>query len=137
MRDGEEGEGVADGEHHLGLGDPAFDVGFSTAHLLSKANHLRELEEAFVRAATESWRAYHGEIGATAFGDAVEGRAVQHTLACLLARVDGRSPLEYLDEPARRRQRSAAVALMRALPPTMSELFASWPVRLREHDVAD
>ena len=119
------------------FGDPAFDVGFSTAHLLSKANHLRALGEAFVRAATESWRAYRGEIDATAFGGEVESRSVRHTLACLLARVDGRSPLEYLDEPARRRQRAAAIALMQAPPATMPELAASWLGRLREHDVAD
>jgi tRNA A-37 threonylcarbamoyl transferase component Bud32 len=64
------------------FGDPAFDVGFSSAHLLSKANHLRALEASFARAAEESWGAYRGEIEATAFGGAVESRAVKHTLAC-------------------------------------------------------
>jgi 5-methylthioribose kinase len=119
------------------FGDPAFDVGFSTAHLLSKANHLRALEEAFARAATQSWRAYRGEIDATAFGDAVEPRAVRHTLACLLARVEGRSPLEYLDERARGRQHAAAVALMKAPPASMPALVTAWRERLREQDVAD
>jgi 5-methylthioribose kinase len=119
------------------FGDPAFDVGFSTAHLLSKANHLRALEASFARAAAESWRAYRGEIDATAFGGAVEHRAVRHTLACLLARVDGRSPLEYLDERARERQRAAAVALMQAPPATMPALIVSWQERLREQDVED
>jgi 5-methylthioribose kinase len=119
------------------FGDPAFDVGFSTTHLLSKANHLRALEDSFAHAATESWRAYRAEIDTTAFGGAVESRAVRHTLACLLARVDGRSPLEYLDERARRRQRAAALALMDAPPVTMPELVTSWQERLREQDVAD
>ena len=119
------------------FGDPAFDVGFSTAHLLSKANHLRKLEDAFARAAAASWRAYRDEIDATAFADAVEPRAVRHTLACLLARVDGRSPLEYLDERARERQRAAAVALMLDPPATMPALVAAWQERLREHDVTD
>ncbi|MBW8770159.1 MAG: phosphotransferase [Gemmatimonadetes bacterium] len=119
------------------FGDPAFDVGFSSAHLLSKANHLRALEDSFARAATESWRAYRAEIDATGFGGAVESRAVRHTLACLLARVDGRSPLEYLDEGARRRQRAAAVALMHAPPTSMPALVTAWQETLREHDVAD
>jgi len=118
------------------FGDPAFDVGFSTAHLLSKANHLRVLEERFARAATESWHAYDAEIAATTFGGAVERRAVRHTLACLLARVDGRSPLEYLSEDARARQRAAAVALMQAPPASMPALVTSWREGLREHDVA-
>ena len=54
-----------------------------------------------------------------------------------LARVDGRSPLEYLDERARRRQRAAALALMDAPPVTMPALVTSWQERLREQDVAD
>jgi 5-methylthioribose kinase len=119
------------------FGDPAFDVGFSTAHLLSKANHLRAREEAFARAAMESWRAYRREIDPTPFGDAVEPRAVGHTLACLLARVDGRSPLEYLDEGARRRQRAAALALMESRPATMPALVTAWQQQLRARDVAD
>jgi len=119
------------------FGDPAFDVGFATTHLLSKANHLRALEDAFARAAAESWQAYRREVDATAFADAVESRAVRHTLACLLARVDGRSPLEYLDERARRRQRAAALSLMEAPPATMPALVTSWQAQLREQDVAD
>jgi len=119
------------------FGDPAFDVGFSTAHLLSKANHLPALKGAFVRAAAESWGAYRREIDATSFGDSVEPRAVRHTLACLLARVEGRSPLEYLDERARQRQRVAAIALMEAPPVTMPALVTAWQERLWEQDVQD
>ena len=39
------------------------------------------------------------------WADALEPRAVQHLLGCLLARVAGKSPLEYLanDELARQR----------------------------------
>jgi 5-methylthioribose kinase len=119
------------------FGDPGFDVGFSTAHLLSKANHLRGLESSFAHAATESWRAYRGEIASTAFGTTIESRAVRHSLACLLARVDGRSPLEYLDQRARHRQRLVVLALMEVPPATMPMLVAAWQERLRELDVED
>jgi 5-methylthioribose kinase len=119
------------------FGDPAFDVGFSTTHLLSKANHLRPLDAAFTGAAEDSWRAYRREIGSTVLGEGLERRAVAHTLACLLARVDGRSPLEYLDERARQRQRVATLALMEARPATMPELVAAWRERLRALDVED
>ena len=119
------------------FGDPAFDVGFSSAHLLSKANHLRALRGAFAHAAEESWRAYRREIEATGLGDAVESRGVEHTLACLLARVDGRSPLEYLDDEARQRQRVAVLALMERRPATMPALFSAWQERLQEPDVED
>src|SRR5207253_6106542 len=73
------------------FGDPAFDLGFSLAHLLSKAHHLADRRGDFTQAALLYWRAYAGERQ-------LEPRAVRHTLACLLARVAGRSPLEYLNE---------------------------------------
>jgi aminoglycoside phosphotransferase (APT) family kinase protein len=119
------------------FGDPAFDVGFSTTHLLAKANHLRAKTDAFTRAAAESWRAYAGEISPTDFAEALEARAVRHTLACLLARVDGRSPLEYLDEPARQRQRRMALALMQRPPRAMPALIDEWRERIGAADAGD
>ena len=96
-------------------GDPAFDLGFALTHFLSKAHHLREHRERFVAAAHGFWKNYDDK--------SCEERAVRHTLACLLARVDGRSPLEYLDADERRRQRAAALALMSALPGGMDDLI--------------
>lgn len=98
-------------------GDPAFDVGFSMTHLLSKAHHIREKRADFQQAALHYWRTYFAEIQALDWVPALEPRAVRHTLACLLARVAGRSPLEYLDTDARSRQREAVLPIM-ADPPT-------------------
>jgi 5-methylthioribose kinase len=97
------------------FGDPAFDLGFSLAHLLSKAHHLPERREDFAGAALLYWRSYEGE-------PELEPRAVRHTLACLLARVAGRSPLEYLDEGERSRQQRAVLAFLARPPEQMSEL---------------
>jgi aminoglycoside phosphotransferase (APT) family kinase protein len=119
------------------FGDPAFDVGFATTHLLSKANHLPARAEAFTAAAEASWRAYRAEIEPTDFAAALEPRAVRHTLGCLLARVDGRSPLEYLDDAARERQRAATLALMATPPRTMGALIVRWSDALRESRVDD
>jgi hypothetical protein len=44
--------------------------------------------------------------------------AGRHTLGCLLARVAGRSPLEYLDAEQRRRQQNVVVAMMQQAPET-------------------
>ena len=93
-------------------GDPAFDLGFSLTHFLSKAHHLRAHRAQFAAAAQLYWQSYDNE--------ACQARAVRHTLGCLLARVDGRSPLEYLDADERQRQRGAVVRLM-AAPPTKIE----------------
>ena len=97
------------------LGDPAFDLGFSLAHLLSKANHLTDHREDFAAASLLYWRTYDAE-------PELEPRAVRHTLACLLARVAGRSPLEYLDRDARDRQRRAAIELVAEAPARMELL---------------
>lgn len=104
-------------------GDPAFDVGFSMTHLLSKAHHVVTRRAAFLEAAGQYWATYSALVGER-FGAAFEARAARHLAACLLARVDGRSPLEYLDAAARQRQRGAALALIAAPPASIADLIA-------------
>jgi len=115
-------------------GDPAFDIGFSLTHLLSKAHHLPAQRAAFLDAARLYWNTYSQEVGLQnpdLLRDAalpplrmslVEARAVRHSLGCLLARVDGRSPLEYLTAAERDSQRAIALRLMEAPPARISDL---------------
>ena len=98
-------------------GDPAFDMGFSLAHLLSKAHHLKDARLKLAAAAEDYWRIYSQNDGVAA-----EDAAVRHTLGCLLARVAGRSPLEYLGPDERHLQQSIVVALMKTPPRTVPEL---------------
>lgn len=104
------------------FGDPAFDLGFSLTHLLSKAHHLPGLRAAFARAALEYWQSYRAALGEVSWAADLEARSVRHTLACLLARVAGRSPLEYLSGDERRQQRQAVVRLMDHPPAEISDL---------------
>ena len=106
------------------FGDPAFDFGFSLTHLLSKAHHLRPFRDAFVVAANEHWRAYGQALGELPWTASLEARAVRHTLACLLARVIGKSPLEYLGEDERLVQQQCVVRLMTRAPTTIADLIA-------------
>jgi fructosamine-3-kinase len=115
-------------------GDPAFDLGFSLTHLLSKANHLPALRSAFAAAARQYWDVYADTVGeylvnATEWVG-LEARAVRHTLACLLARVAGRSPLEYLDEATRLRQKEAVLAVLPHLPDRISQLVNEFMARI-------
>lgn len=96
-------------------GDPAFDVGFFLTHLLSKARHFPERLEAFFEAALHWWRIYSDALGSGPWSGDMEVRCAQHLLACLLARVAGRSPLEYLSVTERSAQRAAVVATIRRL----------------------
>ncbi len=116
-------------------GDPAFDLGFSLTHLLSKAHLLVEHRTVFAHAARQYWQRYFETLQRVAeqtlpWAGGLEQRVVRHTLACLLARVAGRSPLEYLDQLHRRRQREAVVPLMRCPPTTVDELTDQFLARL-------
>ena len=93
-------------------GDPAFDIGFSMTHLLAKAGHLRSQRKAFLDAARLYWKTYRATTAAALLAGGFEQRAARHTTACLLARVDGRSPLEYLSANEQSNQRQIALELI-------------------------
>jgi 5-methylthioribose kinase len=108
------------------FGDGAFDLGFSLAHFLSKAHHLCESRTAFAEAARQYWAIYRDAIGNVPWAGDLEERAVAHTLACLLARCRGRSPLEYLSDGERARQADTAIDLMKMKPAALGELISSF-----------
>ncbi len=109
-------------------GDPSFDLGFAMTHLLSKAHHLGITRQdhvtlmAFEDAADDFWTRYRDGIGDVPWAADLEPFAVRQTLGCLLARVAGRSPLEYLSDREKSAQRQAVVTLMANPPATIPEL---------------
>lgn len=105
-------------------GDPAFDLGFSLTHLLSKAHHLTTARTAFAQAAREYWETYRRALGDAPWLAGLESEASKHALGCLLARVAGRSPLEYLDAGERRRQAGAVLSLITDPPDTVDALVS-------------
>ena len=105
------------------FGDPAFDLGFALTHLLSKAHHLPGLRPQFIAAAEKFWHDYQDALGGPEWAADLERRAVRHTLACLLARVVGRSPLEYLDAGERDCQCRAVLRILPAAPVRIPDLI--------------
>lgn len=105
------------------FGDGAFDLGFALTHLLSKAHHLKDRRGDFAAAALAFWQRYRESMGEPPSAADLEPRAVRHTLACLLARCVGRSPLEYLAPEASARQASAALKLMDYPPRGVPDLI--------------
>jgi aminoglycoside phosphotransferase (APT) family kinase protein len=76
-------------------GDPAFDLGFCLNHLLLKCLWTPGARESFLAAFDELASAYLAEVTWERAGDLE--RRVAHLLPGLfLARVDGKSPVEYL-----------------------------------------
>ncbi|MCE9562321.1 MAG: phosphotransferase [Planctomycetes bacterium] len=111
-------------------GDPAFDLGFGLTHLLSKAHHVRNRRVDFGRAASTFFTVYLKVLGDVPWASDVEPHAVRHALGCLLARGQGRSPLEYLDPAARDRQRDAVLAVIARVPTRVDDLVSDFLAKL-------
>lgn len=75
-------------------GDPLFDVAFMLSHLFIKSVYRAEDGETYVRAATSFLDAYRGERG---LPTERERYLVTELGILLLARVDGKSPVEYVE----------------------------------------
>lgn len=115
------------------FGDPAFDIGFSLTHILSKANHLPDHRDSFLWMASQYWQTYIHSIGDTSWDPSLERFAVLHSLGCLMARVAGRSPLEYLSQAERNRQRKIVLKLANNVPSSIPELIFQFSAELK-HD---
>ena len=76
-------------------GDPAFDVAFMLNHLFLKAMYRDEHEVAFIDAATAFWSAYDQSTPWD-----VESATVTELGILMLARIDGKSPVEYITNEA-------------------------------------
>jgi 5-methylthioribose kinase len=85
-------------------GDRAFDVAFLLAHLAMKRTHLPQCAAALTSAA---------EAFVAGYGERLPAQHVTAELGCLLlARVDGKSPAEYLTGPERDAVRRLAYDLL-------------------------
>ena len=83
------------------LGDPAMDLGFFLSHLLLKAVKRHPDSERYFELTRAFWRGYAREVTFRPLAE-MEARGACHCGVCLLARIDGTSPVDYLPEEARR-----------------------------------
>jgi len=89
-------------------GDPAFDLAFCLNHLLLKCLWVPRARAAFLECFDALSRTYLEKIAL----DRVEERAASLLPALLLARVDGKSPVEYLTQEDKEVVRSVARELL-------------------------
>jgi 5-methylthioribose kinase len=84
------------------VGEPAMDLGFFFSHLLLKGVRCGDwgLYRPLILAA---WEGYAREIRYCAPGETMR-RGFGHLGVCLLARIDGTSPVDYLPEEPKREQ---------------------------------
>ena len=97
---------------------------------MSKAHHLPTHREAFLDLARCYWQTYQDDLSAN-LREPEPQFAAKHTLACMLARVAGRSPLEYLDATERERQKRIVMALIEQDIANVSELIDVFGAEMR------
>jgi aminoglycoside phosphotransferase (APT) family kinase protein len=111
-------------------GDPAFDLAFCLNHLLLKCLWNRAAARAFLSAFDALKSAYSAEIGPT-HAIEIEARAAHLLPGLFLARVDGKSPVEYItNETDRDLVRMTARPLLAAPVSELSLVRNAWAKRL-------
>jgi 5-methylthioribose kinase len=96
-------------------GDPAFDIGFFLTHLALKAFRAGDGFPKYLSLIAAFREAYAVELGRlTSKRDVqiVEERAAANLAACMLARIDGKSQVDYLTDPQRIQVREITRSLL-------------------------
>ena len=107
-------------------GEPAFDLAFCLNHLLLKCLWTPSATPDFLACFTHLHTAYTALAG----GD-VQARAARLLPALLLARIDGKSPVEYVTDDAHRALvRRIAIPLIAEPPATLEAVRAAWSAGL-------
>jgi 5-methylthioribose kinase len=109
-------------------GDPAFDLGFFLSHLVLKAAYRLPRHEPLLELTETFRRAYDAamidRIGRAELAE-LWRRGAQNFAGCAWARLDGKSPVDYLsDEERRQRVRSLCRAVFARQPDDWSQVVA-------------
>lgn len=105
-------------------GDPAFDAAFCLNHLLLKSIHLPALRDTLLDQAEAFAATWLGHFPAARRPE-IEARVAALLPCLLLARVDGKSPVEYLSEINRQAVRDRAIPFIQTPPSGLVQLFHS------------
>ncbi len=118
------------------FGDPAFDLGFFLSHVLLKTIRSAAKADLFFEMISEFWSAYRTTLTAAVLPDclqlaAYERRIVPHLAACLRARVDGKSTVDYLTNEAQAFVRETTTDWLRSPPDRVQSVFQELRLRLK------
>ncbi|WP_064685827.1 phosphotransferase family protein [Rhizobium bangladeshense] len=108
------------------FGDPAFDLAFCLNHLLLKKIVAEKAASELASSFSDLTAAYMDQVD-WEDRDALEARAASLLPALFLARVDGKSPVEYITEECQREAiRKAAIPLIASPPQKLADLAQAW-----------
>nr|MBA3516311.1 phosphotransferase [Hyphomicrobiales bacterium] len=109
-------------------GDPAFDLAFCLNHLLLKGALRPELRGRYLEAFRALSGAYLGGVTWEPRAD-LERRSAHLLPGLFLARVDGKSPVEYLPDKAQRAVRDSARNMLVRPIETLAAVAELWDGR--------
>lgn len=104
------------------MGDASFDVSFCLNHLILKALHIPQNRTELLASARAFWTCYSADVTWEAIVD-LEARIAALVPALMLARIDGKSPVEYLNDAERDVVRKLAVPLIDKPVKTLADLL--------------
>ena len=111
-------------------GDPAFDLAFCLNHLLLKCLWTRDAARGFLDCFDALARTYLERVDWEP-AERLEARAAPLLAGLFLARIDGKSPVEYVTEDADRdRVRRVAGALLASPPDRLDAVRGAWAAEL-------
>lgn len=113
------------------MGDASFDPAFCLNHLVLKSVHIPQRRSALLSEIGAFWSAYTAHVSWEPL-DKLEGRIALLLPALMLGRVDGKSPVEYLDEVERTQVRGLAISLIEQPASTLSEVVERLTIDLKE-----
>jgi 5-methylthioribose kinase len=103
-------------------GDPAFDAAFLMNHLFLKAFHQPSASSQFIALVNDFWKTLLAALEPEAAAG-FEVMTIRHLGGLMLARIDGKSPVEYIqDEGTKERVRSVAAWILREHPRGVAEV---------------
>jgi aminoglycoside phosphotransferase (APT) family kinase protein len=106
-------------------GDPAFDLAFCLNHLLLKCVWVPQARSGFMDCFDSLSRTYLARVSWEPAA-ALEARAATLLPGLLLGRIDGKSPVEYLDEAQRAQVREIARKMLFHPVSALRELRQAW-----------
>jgi aminoglycoside phosphotransferase (APT) family kinase protein len=113
-------------------GDPAFDLAFCLNHLLLKCLPQRQAASEFLAAYDTLATAYFA-IARFEEPTSLEARVASLLPGLFLARIDGKSPVEYVtDDKDRDRVRRVAIPLIASPPTALGQIRDAWTKELAE-----
>ncbi|GIW82850.1 MAG: aminoglycoside phosphotransferase [Gemmatales bacterium] len=114
------------------FGDPAMDLGFFLSHLLLKGVKWSSRRQEFLDLTRNFWSDYGAEVRFRPLAE-LQQRGIEHLAVCMLARIDGTSPVDYLPEESKRELvRRFCRRLFAEKPATWDEVVLLFDAQFRD-----